>query len=85
VAVPYRAQVPVESRFHRTTFCRGPVRRVVDWLDWMLPEVLAGFSFLVIIAVVVVKVVVVMLGTMNFDDDAPMCNDDSGKDPYRRR
>lgn len=34
----YSSQVPMESRFHRTTFCRGPVRRVVDWLDWMLPE-----------------------------------------------
>jgi len=26
------------KRFHRSTFAKGPVHRVLDWLDWMLPE-----------------------------------------------
>ncbi|KAK3242868.1 hypothetical protein CYMTET_47445 [Cymbomonas tetramitiformis] len=26
------------GRFHRKAFAKGPLRRVVDWLDWMLPE-----------------------------------------------
>jgi fatty acid desaturase len=34
----YNAQVGPDSRFHRGKFGRGPVRRFVDWLDWMLPE-----------------------------------------------
>jgi len=28
----------VIGRFHRRTFARGFVRRIRDWLDWMLPE-----------------------------------------------
>eukprot|EP00958_Prasinococcus_capsulatus_P028247 scaffold6466_cov390-Prasinococcus_capsulatus_cf.AAC.3 len=28
----------VTGRFHRRLFARGPLRRMVDWLDWMLPE-----------------------------------------------
>jgi len=28
----------VDGRFHRKTFAKGPVNRVFDWLDWMLPE-----------------------------------------------
>ena len=35
----YNAQVGIENRFHRATFARGPVRRFMDWCDWMLPEV----------------------------------------------
>lgn len=26
------------KRFHRKTFAKGPINRVLDWLDWMLPE-----------------------------------------------
>ena len=32
-----RLQKPTE-RFHRKSFALGPVRRVIDWLDWMAPE-----------------------------------------------
>jgi hypothetical protein len=32
-------QQQVDGRFHRKTFAKGPVNRVFDWLDWMLPEV----------------------------------------------
>jgi hypothetical protein len=35
----YNAQVGIDNRFHRATFARGPVRRFMDWCDWMLPEV----------------------------------------------
>ena len=38
-AATARRQVGPDSRFHRGKFGRGPVRRFVDWLDWMLPEV----------------------------------------------
>jgi len=31
-------QQQVDGRFHRKTFAKGPVNRVFDWLDWMLPE-----------------------------------------------
>jgi len=34
----YSAQVGVDSRFHRSKFARGPIRRFIDWCDWMLPE-----------------------------------------------
>mmetsp|Transcript_49897 Transcript_49897/g.159651 ORF Transcript_49897/g.159651 Transcript_49897/m.159651 type:complete len:488 (-) Transcript_49897:197-1660(-) len=35
----YNAQQNQEGdRFHRKIFGKGIVRRVVDWLDWMLPE-----------------------------------------------
>ena len=34
----YNAQ-QTEGRFHRRTFAKGPVNRLFDWLDWMLPEV----------------------------------------------
>jgi hypothetical protein len=26
------------QRFHRSSFAKGPINRVLDWLDWMLPE-----------------------------------------------
>jgi hypothetical protein len=35
----YNAEVGIGNRFHRATFARGPVRRFMDWCDWMLPEV----------------------------------------------
>ncbi len=42
----YNAQVGIDNRFHRATFARGPVRRFMDWCDWMLPEVgLRGRGF----------------------------------------
>jgi fatty acid desaturase len=34
----YNAEVGIGNRFHRATFARGPVRRFMDWCDWMLPE-----------------------------------------------
>eukprot|EP00960_Hanusia_phi_P049591 759651-Hanusia_phi.AAC.3 len=34
----YSAQVGVDNRFHRSKFARGPIRRFIDWCDWMLPE-----------------------------------------------
>ena len=27
-----------EGRYHRWTFAKGVIRRMFDWLDWMLPE-----------------------------------------------
>eukprot|EP00961_Rhodomonas_salina_P006604 89635-Rhodomonas_salina.3 len=32
-------QVGIDNRFHRSKFGRGPVRRFIDWCDWMQPEV----------------------------------------------
>jgi hypothetical protein len=34
----YNAQVDTEHRFHRSNFAKGPVRRFIDWCDWMQPE-----------------------------------------------
>jgi len=34
----YNAQVGTEGRFHRKHFAKGPVRRFIDWCDWMQPE-----------------------------------------------
>jgi len=34
----YNGVVGGEHRFHRSKFARGPVRRFIDWCDWMLPE-----------------------------------------------
>mmetsp|Transcript_10360 Transcript_10360/g.24355 ORF Transcript_10360/g.24355 Transcript_10360/m.24355 type:complete len:480 (-) Transcript_10360:53-1492(-) len=34
----YSAQVGIDNRFHRSKFGRGPVRRFIDWCDWMQPE-----------------------------------------------
>jgi len=34
----YSAEVGIDNRFHRANFARGPVRRFIDWCDWMLPE-----------------------------------------------
>ena len=34
----YNEQVGMGGRFHRSTFARGPVRRFIDWCDWMQPE-----------------------------------------------
>ena len=31
-------QVGTKDRFHRSRFAKGPVRRFIDWCDWMLPE-----------------------------------------------
>lgn len=34
----YNSLVEPTSRFHRSNFARGGLRRVLDWCDWMLPE-----------------------------------------------
>mmetsp|Transcript_17799 Transcript_17799/g.44966 ORF Transcript_17799/g.44966 Transcript_17799/m.44966 type:complete len:486 (+) Transcript_17799:177-1634(+) len=34
----YNGVVGGEHRFHRSKFAKGPVRRFIDWCDWMLPE-----------------------------------------------
>jgi len=34
----YNSQQLDGQRFHRSTFAKGPINRVLDWLDWMLPE-----------------------------------------------
>ena len=39
-SAPPGSQVGPDNRFHRGKFGRGPVRRFIDWLDWMLPEVM---------------------------------------------
>lgn len=31
----YSAQVGTEDKFHRANFAKGPVRRFIDWCDWM--------------------------------------------------
>jgi len=46
----YNAQVGPDNRFHRGKFGRGPARRFIDWLDWMLPEVLTNVHSFAIIA-----------------------------------
>jgi len=28
----------IKGRFHRRKFARGPWNRIVDWMDWMMPE-----------------------------------------------
>jgi hypothetical protein len=31
-------QVGTKDRFHRSRFTKGPVRRFIDWCEWILPE-----------------------------------------------
>ena len=28
----------IKGRFHRRKFARGPWNRIIDWMDWMMPE-----------------------------------------------
>lgn len=34
----YNSEVGTDSRYHRMNFGKGPVRRFLDWCDWMQPE-----------------------------------------------
>jgi hypothetical protein len=34
----YSGQVGNDDKFHRANFAKGPVRRFIDWCDWMQPE-----------------------------------------------
>lgn len=34
----YSHDIDKNERYHRFTFAKGLIRRLADWLDWMLPE-----------------------------------------------
>merc|ERR1711990_279857 len=42
----------IKGRFHRRKFARGPWNRIIDWMDWMMPEAWARYMQVAALSVI---------------------------------